>query len=185
MKRIYPVVTLFLMLFLLAACGPDQPEVDEVEPTAVSPTTAPAENDTNSRPTVTPVANDGYPVLEHDGALDGYPAVIAVTAVSNDGYPDIDYSALPTRNPYPVEGEHIWMSVPMGEQCAEPIMYPTMQDAVLVLLSEGIAVFDQRTDNLMVCSACGCPTSIHYSMKILATDQAEAEELGWQLSEEQ
>ncbi len=187
MKRIYPVVTLFLLLFVVAACGPEQPEsVEVVEPTAESvdaaPTTAPVEN---ARPTVTPAANDGYPAPDREGVLDGYPAVIAVTAVSRDGYPVIDYSALPTRNPYPVEGEYIWMSVPMGEQCAESMTYPTMQDAVWVLQGEGIGVFNQRTEDLMVCSACGCPTSTHYSMQILATDQAAAEELGWHLSETQ
>ena len=187
MKRIYSVIPLFLMLFLMVACGPDQPDsVEVVEPTVEQtdalPTTAPAEN---TRPTVTAVPNESYPAPADEGVLEGYPAVIAVTAVPNDGYPVIDYDALPTRNPYPAAGEYIWMSVPMGEQCAESMTYPTMQDAVWVLQGEGIGVFNQRTEDLMVCSACGCPTSTHYSMQILATDQAAAEELGWQLSEAQ
>ena len=181
MKRTYSVIALFLMLFVLAACGPDQPEA--VEPTTASPTTAPAENEVAPRSTVTPVADDGYPAPEEVGApAEGYP-LIAVTAVPNDGYPMIDYAALPTRNPYPAEGEYIWVSVPMGEQCAESVTYPTMQDAVWVLQGEGIGVFGQRVDELMVCTACGCPTSTHYAMQILATDLAAAEELGWQESE--
>ena len=188
MKRIYPVVALFLMLFALAACGPEQPESVEgddqmVEPIDAPPTTAPAENETNPRPTVTAVSDESYPAPESEGALEGYP-LIAVTAVPSE-YPVIDYSSLPTRNPYPGEGEYIWMFVPMGNQCAESMDYPTMQDAAFTLLGEGIAVFDQRIEELMVCSACGCPTSTHYFMQILATDQAAAEELGWQLSIEQ
>ena len=189
MKRIYPVVALFLMLFALAACGPEQPESVEsddptVEPVDALSTTAPAENDISPRPTVTAVSPDSYPAPDAEGALDGYP-VLAVTAVSNDGYPVIDYAALPTRNPYPVEGEYIWVSVPLGEQCAESITYPTIQDSVWVLQGEGIAVFDRQVEELMVCTACGCPTSTHYVMQILATDLAEAEELGWALSEAQ
>lgn len=167
MKRMYPVLMLFLMLFSLVACGPEQP-------TSTQPITAPAGNDISPRPTVTPIADRG---------VEGYP-VLAVTAVSS-GYPAIDYTSLPTRNPYPAPGEYIWLSVPMGEQCAESITYPTVQDAILLLNSEGIAVFDQRIEELMVCTACGCPTSTHYAMQVLATDQAAAEKIGWQLSEEQ
>lgn len=182
MKRMYPVVMLFLMLFFVVACGPEQPESapTAVSPTEAAPIDAPVENDISPRPTVT-VSGDSAP--ESDGGLEGYP-VLAVTAVPSE-YPVIDYSSLPTRNPYPAPGEYIWMSVPMGEQCAESIMYPTTQDAAWVLLGEGVAVFDQRTEELMVCTACGCPTSTHFSMLVLATDQAAAEELGWQLSEEQ
>lgn len=181
MKRIYPVVMLFLMLFLLIACGPEQPETEPtaVSPTEAAPTTAPAENDISPRPTVT-ASSESAPM---DDGLEGYP-VMAVTAVPSE-YPVIDYSTLPTRNPYPAPGEYIWMSVPMGEQCAESMTYPTIQDAVWVLQGEGIGVFGQQSEQLNVCTACGCPTSTHYAMQILATDQDAAGELGWQLSEEQ
>jgi len=184
MKRIYPVVALFLLLFALAACGPDQPDPAESdEQTVADPTTAPAENDISPRPTVTAVSNESYPAPDAEGALDGYP-VMAVTAVPSE-YPVIDYSNLPTRNPYPAEGEYIWVSVPMGSQCAESMDYPTIQDAVWVLQGDGIGVFSQGIEELMVCTACGCPTSTHFFMQILATDLSAAEGLGWQLSEEQ
>lgn len=182
MKRAYPVIALFLMLFLLAACGPEKPEsVEVVEPTAkpadVLPTAPPAD----ARPTVTPVSSDGYPAPGAAAPAEGYP-LIAVTAVPSD-YPVIDYSSLPTRNPYPAPGEYIWVVVPMGEQCEDTMTYPTMQDANLVLLGNGIATFDWRIEELMVCTACGCPTSTQYLMQIPATDLAAAEALGWQESE--
>ncbi len=178
MKRMTPVTLFVLMLFLLAACGPKQPE--SVEPTAVPPTTAPAEN---PRPTVTNVPNDGYPAPDANSNADGYP-VMAETAVPDD-YPVIDYEALPTRDPYPDSDEYVWVAIPMGEQCSEAVTYPTEQDAADSLMEEGVAVYGTKTIELMVCTACGCPTSTHFLMQILATDEVQAEELGWTVSAEE
>ncbi len=175
MKRMPPIVLFVLMLLLFAACGPEQPE--PVEPTAVPPT----EPANSPRPTVTNVPDDSYPTPDADSSLDGY-SLMAVTAVPDD-YPVVE--ALPTRDSYPDSGEYIWVAIPMGKQCSDAVTYPTERDAEDALVEEGIAVHETKTVDLMVCTACDCPTSTHYLMQILATDEAKAEELGWAIAPEE
>ncbi|MCZ7668709.1 MAG: hypothetical protein M5U34_16690 [Chloroflexi bacterium] len=41
------------------------------------------------------------------------------------------------------------------------------------------------TTELMVCSACDCPTSAHYRAEINAADMNKATALGWTLNKQQ
>ncbi len=173
MKRVPLFV---LMLFLLIACGPSQPES---QPTAVPPTDAPA-----LVPVPTAVDNSFAPAADDSAADDaesGYP-LIAVTAVPGE-YPIVDIAPPPPPDSYPSPDGYLWVQIPMGKQCAAIVDYANEQDAAAMLIEEGIEVSETRTTDLMVCEACeSCPTSTHFMAQILETDAAHAEQLGWAIA---
>lgn len=167
------------VLALLAACGPatpstpedrqDSPQQEEDSGAGLeTPLPVPDE------PTKTPPPVNSYPAQP----LPEPPSVI------DEGYPQ-QPDVLPTPESYPgaypaPEG-FAWIIRPVGEQCAEPDAnsYADLQEAVTALTAAGITVSQADMLNLMVCSACGCPTSAHFHVLIESDQLAAAESLGW------
>lgn len=152
----------FGLFFLLAACsnvaqGPtEEPsEVDSVTPTA--PTVE----------TVTP-DEEGYPAPSSEES--------SPEPAGQEGYPPPS-EPLPTRDPYP--GGVAFIEHPAGLQCEDPI-YPDLRSAEAALEEAGITIQNAEAVELVVCQACGCPTSLHYRISIDPADLDSALSLGWQ-----
>ena len=99
--------------------------------------------------------------------------------------PEEGYPAQPTDPPvsgYPVEevGAEGWVVRPAGEQCAESLAYPSAESATADLEAAGITILAVEETELLVCEACGCPTSAHYRVLVSAEDLPTALSLGWQ-----
>lgn len=153
-----------IMLLLVAACN----GTSEEDPTGES--MPPTEEGAPALPTVDSPASET-----------GYPAPIVP-----DGYPDPQdtaaYPVLPISTPAPFsypEGTTFWMLHPAGLQCEEPLTYPELADAVAALENNGVQIFKTEAVNMMVCEACGCPTSEHYRVNIDANSLDAAMVLGW------
>lgn len=87
---------------------------------------------------------------------------------------------LPTLNPYPeATGNLIWILKPVGEQCAETPTTPDLQTAVADMIAFGIPVEASEMTDLIVCEACGCPTSAHFRLQIDSGYLGNAQVLGW------
>ena len=170
MKK-FTVLLVFLFILVTTACG-----------SSIPTTTRPANesNDTNqARPT--PTSESSVP--ESTDLPIPYPGA-AATAVINSN--SADYPApqeYPTIDPYPAESGTAWVVYPVGIQCedAAASKYQSEQDVQAGLTAAGITVHDVTTTELMVCSACGCPTSIHYYVEINTSDLNKAISLGWEL----
>lgn len=107
------------------------------------------------------------------------PTVEEIDPTPDDGYP-----AEPTTAPdagYPAETAEGWVIRPAGEQCAESLAYPTADSAVADLEAAGVEILAVEETELVVCEACGCPTSAHYRVLISGEDMPTAFSLGWQL----
>ena len=98
---------------------------------------------------------------------------------SPEGYPP-PATLIPTIDPYPV-GEMVWLILPVGEQCAEAdeSIYSDLQEAVAGLTAAGVPVKSSEMVELMVCTACGCPTSAHFRVEIDSLNLEKAVSLGW------
>ncbi len=154
------LIGFFIIVVFLAACGGGRSD----SPATSSPSDGPlpALNTPDSGgelPTAT-VSNPSYP---------GPPTLGA-------GYPEPP-TPLPTRDPYP--GGMAVIVHPLGEQCSDDPFYADVDDAVEQLEAEGIKVLGSEEVDLVVCSACGCPTSTHIQLQISPDDLAKAESLGW------
>ncbi len=163
MKRNYLFLSIIFVI-LLAACGPSNAEPQ--------PTEAPeAEVDVIPRQTITPT-----PVVDTAAAEEAYPARPTVTSIPA-GYPQPE--VLPTTDPYPVEGDTVWMIKAAGEQCAESLDYESEDEAVESLEVADIETQAVQTVDLVVISLCGSPTSTQYAVEINVEDLSAAEALGW------
>ncbi|MGD2049877.1 MAG: hypothetical protein PVH03_10285 [Chloroflexota bacterium] len=150
------------LFFLLAACsnvtqGPtEEPsEVDSATPTAPA-----LETDTPDEV--------GYPA---PGSEESYPE-----PAEQEGYPPPS-APVPTRDPYP--GGVAFIEHPAGLQCEDP-NYPDLRSAEAALEEAGIEIQSAEAVELVVCQACGCPTSLHYRISIDPADLNTALSLGWQ-----
>ncbi len=161
MSRI-TILILLLISLLLVGCG-----------TAPAPTPTPANSggDDLARPTPTDQPSEQAP--------EGYPPPPPTAEPLPEGYPAP--AVLPTYDPYPADGGAMWILYPVGLQCEEPgaSQYQTEQDALSALTAAGLTVRQITTIELMVCEACGCPTSAHYRAEINAADANKAAALGW------
>lgn len=151
-----------IWLVVLPACTVDD------EPTQEPVVTPEATNTVSAAPTSSP------PSLAPTSAL-AYP--IDPTPTIPSAYP-AQPPPLPTSNAYPID-EEIWILRAAGEQCEEPLTYPDVESATSALEGVGVAVLETEEVSLGVCSACGCPTSEHYRVKIISGDFAKAQPLGW------
>lgn len=162
-----PIATLILLL-LLAACGPAA-----ADPTSAPNEPLPARSTPTSDPALLPGAN--APQVESPG----YPPPLPTATPLPDGYP----LPTPTADPYPAGATTDTTAIlrPLGEQCtdANTYQYANTQEARAALTAAGITVLNVTTVELMVCEACGCPTSTHYRAEIAATDLSKATALGW------
>lgn len=73
----------------------------------------------------------------------------------------------------------VWIEVASGEQQCIPPTYVSLDDAIELLTSNNIEVFDQKEVNFIVCRACSCPTGIVYQAQITESDFEKAENIGW------
>lgn len=158
------------LFFLLAACSnvdqaPDEEpsEVDSATPTA--PTLTTDTPDEEGYPA--PESPDAYPA---PGSEDSYPE-----PAGQEGYPPPS-EAEPTLDPYP--GGMAFIERPAGLQCEDPI-YPDLKSAETALEEAGITIQSAEEVELVVCQACGCPTSLHYRVTINPADLNTALSLGW------
>jgi hypothetical protein len=158
---------LLLLVAVLVACGPaGVPE---------GATTEAPEGDVAPRPTVT----SGPAPESETEAEEGYPAPRAATATP-EGYPAPPTAA--PREAYPSADGTVWVIQPVGVQC-EGDKYETLQEAVTELEEASVTVSASQSTSLMVCQACGCPTSEHFRVQIAAEDLDTAADLGWTAEE--
>lgn len=143
-----------------------------------------ADPDVFPRATLTaPPVSEPIQPESSSGGQDGYPAPqLPSPTPPPDGY--AGPTPLPALDPYPAAtGTLIWILKPVGEQCADPPTTPDLQTAVADMVAFGIPVEASEMTDLIVCSACGCPTSAHFRLQIDSGFLGNAELLGW-LAEE-
>ncbi len=170
MKK-FTILLIFLFILVTTACG-----------SSIPTTTRPA-NESNNSNQARPTPTSEISAPESTDLPIPYPGALA-TAVTNSN--SDDYPApqeFPTLDPYPAESSTVWVVYPVGIQCedAAASKYQSEQDVKAGLTAAGITVYEVTTTELMVCSACGCPTSIHYQTEISASDLDKAISLGWEL----
>jgi hypothetical protein len=159
----------FIALLLLASCA----SATDATPTSVpvpEDTVEPAPAATATVPTPDPEPDDtsGYPP---PGETDAYPA-----PPDQAGYP-APPSPPPAPDPYP--SGIVWIVRAAGEQCEDSLRFVDLASAVASLEENGITVNEAEGVELMVCQACGCPTSEHYRLQIDPVDLDQAMRLGW------
>ena len=134
-------------LVLLPACAADEEPTKELEPTVLpAPTKTVIAAPTRSLGNPTPTSADAYPIEPAPTNSDAYPALPQPP---------------PTSNAYPVDQE-VWILHAAGEQCEDGLFYPDLASATSDLEGAGVTVLSAEAVSLMVCTACGCPTSEHY-----------------------
>lgn len=74
--------------------------------------------------------------------------------------------------------ETAWVSHPVAKQCEE-VYYPSIDSAKSFLENNKVEVLEIKKMQLMVCAACGCPSSGHYIAKIYLNKIDNAKTLGW------
>lgn len=162
MKKFALFAFLILILILASCTGSDVGE----------PTKEKKETKDESAPAL--------PTLDTSLVSPGYPEPIIPEATPVPQIPE-GYPALPVFTPTPYiypEDMVFWMLHPAGFQCESPL-YETLDQAVSALNADGVTVDSSEVINLMVCQACGCPTSEHYRVSIQAGDYEAAVALGW------
>jgi hypothetical protein len=130
-------------------------------------------------------ACNGDPVEEEEPTARPTPTTETVApTLEGDGYPAQPQPTDPAAA-YPAAGEaqdlvEGWVVLPAGEQCADNLAYPTSDTAVAELEAAGLTPLAVEETELLVCEACGCPTSAHYRVLLSPEDMAIALSLGWQ-----
>ena len=179
MRMLHRLLSL-LILMLIVACGPAAPEETAPAEPAGSEPDIPSALPTNS----VDQAPSTAPTQTPPSALEAYPAVPTPPPPSTGGYP-AQPTIAPVQDPnssaYPAQDGFVWMLRPLGEQCAEPVENaPTnLTEAMASLTAAGITIGEAETTELVVCSACGCPTSAHFRIQVAVNDTTAAESLGW------
>ena len=162
-------ITIFILLsIIMTACG-----------TSIPTETRPAsENNAPSQGRPTPTI-ENLPADPTELPLP-YPGLPTTDTSLPEGYPPPQ--EFPTIDPYPVNAGTVWVLYPIGVQCEDASVgkYHSQQDAKAGLTAAGLTVHDVTTIELMVCSACGCPTSTHFRAEISETDLEKAISLGWE-----
>lgn len=168
MKK-FSIFSIFLFLFALTACG------------SSIPTTMAPENESDSSNQVRPTPTSMNHPVESTALPVPYPGAPATAVPIKEGYPAAQ-EIYPTIDPYPVgESSTVWILHPVGVQCEDSSSskYQSEQDVKAGLTAAGITVNNVATVDLMVCQACGCPTSIHYRAEINESNLDKAIALGW------
>lgn len=176
-----------ILLIGLVACGSNN--VGNEEP----PEPEPAVDPLATRADVTPTSEPAIVPADPTDEPEGYPAGLP-TATLPAGYPEAPpEDTSPDAYPANVDGDGggddeggetsgmIWILRPVARQCEEEdsMPYATLDDAVLAVQSAGVTVFDSEMVGLFVCEACGCPTSDHFRLQIMAGDYTLVEGMGW------
>ncbi len=164
-----------LFLIFVTACGSSTP-TDTKSPDA--PENSGQESNQSPRPTPTTLNNN----TESNSSFESYPAAPPTATPFPEGYPAP--KVVPTHDPYPGDKKEntTWILFPVGIQCEDAdggIKYKNEKDAEAGLTAAGINVHQVTTTELMVCTACGCPTSAHYRAEINESDLNKAVTLEW------
>lgn len=89
-------------------------------------------------------------------------------------------------NPFQNEqtNDGLWVQVASAEkQCITPD-YSSLEDALQQLIENNIPVINSKELAFPVCEACSCPTGIVYLAQIDKNHLSDAQNLGWQESDE-
>jgi hypothetical protein len=165
MKK-YPIFIVLLFSLIIAACG-----------STLSTETLPEPETNNQGPRPTPTTEN--PAAESIDSNAAYPGAAPTATAYPEGYPAPQ--VIPTYDPYPANGDTVWVLYPVGIQCEDAAgsTYTSEQEVVSGLTAAGITVHNVTTTELMVCTACGCPTSAHYRAEIEASQLDAVIALGW------
>lgn len=166
MKK-YLLIIVLLFALVITACG-----------SSLSTETRTESEDNNLSPRPTPTTESRTSEsLELDAP---YPGAPPTAMPLPEGYPAPQI--IPTYDPYPADGETAWVLYPVGIQCedASGSTYTSEQEVISGLTAAGITVHNVSTTELMVCTACGCPTSAHYRAEIDANQLDAVIALGWE-----
>lgn len=185
--------TIFILLISLMACGPANPESAEdageqgpAENVIEDLPTAETDNQLRISPSLTPGAAESE-AQPQTPVEEAYPVSTPVPTPFPENYPaPPPVSTLPPGyDTEPGAGESVWILYPVGEQCAEAddSRYQDETTAVAALTAAGITVFESEIIELLVCTACGCPTSAHYRVSIDSAQLDTALSLEWTLEE--
>ena len=166
------LIAYLLLLSLASAC---QAATDEE--TLIEPTQAASPESEQRLPAVgltvaAPGSLEEYPPPIESNSVESPPAIFTEPT----GYP---IGPFPTLTPfvYPA-GTTFWIVRSAGLQCESPI-YEDLNAATSALQASGIEVQEALEVDLIVCQACGCPTSQTFRALISADDLSAAEDLGW------
>lgn len=147
-----------IVVLVLAGCGPADDGENGPDPTREEGEPLPTEV---LLPTTEPGRDTAYP---------------PPTQVQPDAYPS---PSGPEELPDPYPAGLAALILPAGSQC-EDKAYPDLASALQPLEEAGVEVRAATTVDLVVCAACGCPTSEHYRVQIDRADLDTALDLGWQ-----
>ncbi len=169
MKKSLLLILMFIMIFI-TACNSSPPTNTE------SPN-SPENSEQNPPP--------GPNNTESSNSFEPYPGALAIPPTATPyppGYPAPQ--TIPTPDPYPGGKTEttVWIVFPVGIQCEDAddgIKYKSEKEAEAGLTAAGIQVRQVTTTELMVCAACGCPTSAHYRAEINEADLNKANALEW------
>ncbi len=167
-KSWYISVLLLTFIIIAAACGPAGETND--------PSAVPATPETEDLLEAATAPAESAPPPDAPEAYPAQPTAVPLT----EGYP-APSEPIATIDPYPeaVDG-FIWMLLPVGVQCEDDAnTYTDLQDAVAGLTAVSVQTNQSEITELMVCSACGCPTSAHYRVQVSVADVNAAQALGW------
>jgi hypothetical protein len=159
-------IGILLLTIIAAACGPAAETND--------PPAGPATPETEGL-----LETATQPAATESAPPEAYPAQPTAVPLP-EGYP-VSSEPVATGDPYPeaVDG-FIWMLLPVGVQCEDNASpYTDLQDAVAGLTAVNVLTGQSEMTELMVCSACGCPTSAHYRVQVSVEDVNAAQSLGW------
>ncbi len=172
-------ILLSVLLMTLAACGPSTPEPASDAEDSFTP----EQSEEGLRIAATPTS-DAAEAIEAAPAepfMEAYPIPVPTPIIVDEGYP-----VPPPPPPPPPSGydaypaaDAVWILFPVGEQCADAGRYPDLTTAVADLTAMGITIYESEVTDLIVCSACGCPTSAHYRVSIDANQLETAQALEW------
>ena len=168
-------LSIILLTLTVTACG--STISTETEPTDAN-TNQTNSNERAIRPTPTSInqsTESTEPVIPEP-----YPGLPPTTIPFSEGYP-APQEPSQSIEPYPANTNTITVLFPVGIQCEDESSskYSSEQNAKAGLTAAGITVHDVSTVELMVCAACGCPTSAHFLAEINQTDLDKALALGW------
>ena len=172
MMRFRQLVLSFLLL-LPVACGPST-----IEPADETPDVPMEEAPDDALRLAPPPTGSGAAAPESAPTEEAYPIPVPSPVPIDEGYPAVPPTS-PPPSPYPVTGDPVWVLHPVGEQCSDETVYPDETTAVAALTAAGITVYESEVTELIVCSACGCPTSAHYRISIDSGQLGAARALNW------
>ena len=153
------IVSLLSLLFALIACqtSTEEPPTTNTPLPPPTSTTMPAISPSPILPP-TDLPPTAYPDNPPDN---GYPPPAPTTDIV-EAYPGM---------------EPVWVVQPAGKQCEEYKVDLATTEATL--LNAGIQLLSIELTELIVCSACDCPTSEHYRALIPRSDLEVLLPLGW------